>query len=145
MKKVAMVLMCALFAFGCAATSPGVLKVQAPAVIEEDPAPTWESAINPFSFTDETKWQFEDAEMYPDAVVVTLERPGEVEPTHAFVLVSLEGMIMSYCYLDDGELKYYAIDMGNLNYYDFELPENDRETLNRHLLDVIGKHDKRGI
>ena len=144
MKTVISILSIVILA-ACAATSPEILKVQQPAAVEESEGLTWESKIDPYDFQDESKWQFEDAEVHPDSVVCTLERIGEGEPTHAFILVSLAGPILSYCYLEDGDLKFFAIDMTKNGYFLFGLPEHEHDVLERLLKEEDAKHGKKGI
>ena len=118
---------------GCAGTGNKVLKTQQPAA-EKQSGLTWESVIDPFSFIDEAQWSLENMEEYEDNVVAYFKRTIGAQPTHAFVLMSTGGYILSYCYIIDGEFFYYALNMPKMGYFLFELPESDAIMLKDRLL-----------
>ena len=119
---------------GCAGTGNDVLKTQQPA-IEKQSGLTWESVVDPFSFIDEAQWSLENMEVYEDDVVAYFKRTIGAQPTHAFVLMSTGGYILSYCYIIDDEFFYYSLNMPEMGYFLFELPESDAIMLKDRLLE----------
>ena len=119
---------------GCAGAGNEVLKTQQPA-IEKQGGITWESVVDPFSFIDEAQWSLENMEVYEDDVVAYFKRTIGAQPTHAFVLMSTGGYILSYCYIIDDEFFYYSLNMPEMGYFLFELPESDAIMLKDRLLE----------